>query len=229
MVGAVILFIVFIFIYVTILDIITVLFRLTGLTEEKARFQVVSLLTNSGYTTQESEIIVNSKVRRKLAKATMLFGYAFTVTIVSSIVNIFLSLDTQQQYEILVVVPFAALAVLVFYLIRRTTVIKTKFDLIIEKLGNKLMFGEHSNPVVFLDDYGTMVVAQIILNKMPHMLFETELSKSRLKEDYGILVMAIKSEDGKTHHAHGYTVLKPQDVIVVLGDKNKVRSVFEKV
>ena len=82
MAGALVLFVIFVIIYVVISDIITVFFRLTGLTEENARFQVISLLTNSGFTTRESEAIVSSKVRRRLARATMLFGYAFTVTIV---------------------------------------------------------------------------------------------------------------------------------------------------
>ena len=97
MTGAILMFVFLILIYILISDIITVLFRLTGLTEEKARFQVVSLLTNSGFTTNESEIIVSSKVRRKIAKATMLFGYAFTVTIVSTIVNIFMTFDETKR------------------------------------------------------------------------------------------------------------------------------------
>ena len=79
--GAFILFGIFIFGYMAIAEVFTVLFRLTGLTREKARFQVISMLTNSGYTTSESELITQSKVRRRLARLTMLFGYSFTVTI----------------------------------------------------------------------------------------------------------------------------------------------------
>ena len=87
MAGSLILFAFLIMIYIVIFDVITILFRLTGLTEENSRFQVVSLLTNSGFTTRESEVVVSSKIRRRIARATMLFGYAFTVTIVSTTVN----------------------------------------------------------------------------------------------------------------------------------------------
>ncbi|MFA6709555.1 MAG: hypothetical protein WCR79_07675, partial [Fusobacterium sp.] len=59
------------------------MFRLTGMSEDKARFQVISLLTNSGFTTSESELILKSKKRRSLAKIIMIFGYTFTATIVS--------------------------------------------------------------------------------------------------------------------------------------------------
>ena len=55
MIGSMIVFVLLIIFYITIADIITILFRLTGMTEERARFQVISLLTNSGFTTQESE------------------------------------------------------------------------------------------------------------------------------------------------------------------------------
>ena len=74
MIGSLIVFVLFIIVYIVISDIITIFFRLTGLTEEKARFQVISLLTNSGFTTRESESVVASKIRRRLARATMLFG-----------------------------------------------------------------------------------------------------------------------------------------------------------
>ena len=46
--------------YILIIDIFTILFRMSGMTEEKAKFQVISLLTNSGYTTKESELVVSN-------------------------------------------------------------------------------------------------------------------------------------------------------------------------
>ena len=61
-------------VYLVIAEIFTMLFRFTGLPEEKARFQVISLLTGCGFTTHESELFLNSKGRRRLARYTMLFG-----------------------------------------------------------------------------------------------------------------------------------------------------------
>ena len=43
------------------------MFRLTGMSEDKARFQVISLLTNSGFTTSESELILKSKKKKKFS------------------------------------------------------------------------------------------------------------------------------------------------------------------
>ena len=48
------LFAILILLYWVISEAFTVFFRLIGLPEEKARFQVVSLLTGCGFTTHES-------------------------------------------------------------------------------------------------------------------------------------------------------------------------------
>jgi Trk-type K+ transport system membrane component len=50
-------FLLSIVIFLIVVEVITVLFKLTGLSEEKARFQVISLLTGSGFTTKEAELI----------------------------------------------------------------------------------------------------------------------------------------------------------------------------
>ena len=71
------LFALMILIYWVISEVFTVLFRFTGLPDERARFQVISLLTGCGFTTRESEMILSSRSRRRLARITMLFGYVF--------------------------------------------------------------------------------------------------------------------------------------------------------
>ena len=52
-----------ILLYWIITELFTILFRMTGLPDERARFQVISLLTGCGFTTKESEMIL---ARRRL-------------------------------------------------------------------------------------------------------------------------------------------------------------------
>lgn len=80
-------FLLFIIIFLLIIEIITVLFKLTGLSEEKARFQVISLLTGSGFTTREAELITQHPSRRKLAQLLMVLGYLGFVTGISFLVD----------------------------------------------------------------------------------------------------------------------------------------------
>ena len=228
MAASLILFVFFIIIYILISDIITIFFRLTGLTEEKARFQVISLLTNSGFTTRESESIVNSKVRRRLARATMLFGYAFTVTIVSTTVNFFMTLGRSELDSLLYLLPILVAVMVGFQLLRRSTFFKTKFDGWIESIGNRLMFGKNSNPVVLMEDYGDMVVAHIFLRNLPAILQDVSLRNSVLMAKYNIMVMMVKEPNGEARQARADTVLKAGDVIMVLGSRKAIREVFEK-
>ena len=114
-----ILFSAIVLIYWIILEMFTVMFRITGLPDDKARFQVLSILTGAGYTTKESESFVSSKMRRKLAQVTMLFGYVFNVSIVSALVNVFFSLKEAQvdTFFVGIVIPLM-IAALVIRLIR---------------------------------------------------------------------------------------------------------------
>ena len=229
MAGSLILFVLFIIIYILISDIITIFFRLTGLTEENARFQVISLLTNSGFTTRESEAIVSSKVRRRLARATMLFGYAFTVTIVSTTVNFFMTLGESELDSLLYIIPILLVVILGFHLLRKSSFLKTEFDAWIESIGNRLMFGKQSNPIVLMEDYGDMVVAHVYLRKVPAIVKDLPLSESRLMTDYNIMVIMVKNHSGEARQATAQTVLKKNDIIMVLGKRKDIRTVFEKI
>ena len=81
---ALFLFSLIILIYWVITELFTILFRFTGLPDERARFQVISLLTGCGYTTRESEMFLSNRRRRRLARITMLFGYVARWSILPS-------------------------------------------------------------------------------------------------------------------------------------------------
>ena len=65
------LFSVIILTYWVMTELFTILFRFTGLPDERARFQVISLLTGCGYTTRESEMFLSNRRRRRLARIMM--------------------------------------------------------------------------------------------------------------------------------------------------------------
>ena len=62
----------------------------TGLSQESARFQARSAFTGVGFTTAESEQVVNHPVRRRILLLLMLFGNAGIVTAVTSLLLTFL-------------------------------------------------------------------------------------------------------------------------------------------
>ncbi len=229
LIGAVLLFFLFILVYIMIAEIFTVLFRLTGLTEDKAKFQVISLLTNSGFTTQESEIIATSKIRRKLATITMIFGYAFTVTIVSSVVNIFLALKKTQMHYIIWIVVILGFFVTALYMLQKSIWVKKSFDNSIEKYGNRIMFGKQSNPVIILDTYGGVVMAEVFLTHIPKILENKMLEETELKSKHNINILLIKRNGIIIDNIKGETKVEKNDTIIVFGSRKNIRFVFEKV
>lgn len=79
---------VYFIIVVAVVEIAVVLMRATGLNREVARFQVVSLLTSTGYTTKESELISDHPVRRRIGMFLILFGVVSFAVVVSAVANV---------------------------------------------------------------------------------------------------------------------------------------------
>ncbi len=224
--GALMLFSVFALIYLLIIEIFTILFRLTGLTYDKAHFQVISMLTNSGFTTGDSEAITASKVRRKIAKLTIIFGYLFTVIIMSCVVNIFLSLSNSEIRDMWASTIILGCFIGLFLMVNRSKTVKKFIDLGIEKVGKKIMFGKNSNSIVLLDIYGESVMAEINLVNLPNQLKDVKLKDSKLKEFHKIQLILIKREGETKSIINGEDTLHENDIIVVFGKHQNIKMLF---
>ncbi len=224
-IGSFVLFILFVLVYMIVVEIFVMLFRITGLTAEKARFQVVSLLTNSGYTTQESEIVVNSKNRRKLARLVMIFGYAFTVTIVSTVVNVFFQFRSTYVVSAVAFIPMLIAILLIAYFLKKNKVVNNMTDKMIKKIALKFAKVSRYNNIMVMDDYGSLVMAKIELKKMPKELENLELSSSNIKKEHGINIILKNTAKGEVI-PDANTVFELGDTIVVIGEEKKVWQVF---
>ncbi len=226
MVDSIILLLAFSIVYIFIIEIFTVLFRLTGLTEEVARFQVISLLTACGFTTSKSEVITMTKRRRRLASITILFGYIFSLIIVSVVVNFFFSMSASE------INTFAGIGVtmlaifLCVFLLTRSKRAKIYFDSFINKIYLRLS-KKKSNNILIMDLFGNKTMASISLSRLPEHLVDTPLKDSGLVHEHGIQVLII-TRNGKTLESiDGDTRLKLHDNIVVLGKEKEIHRLFE--
>ena len=84
----------YLLVFLVVVEFLSILLRMTGMNDEKAKFQVISLLTSTGFTTAESETIMRHPARRKIAQYIMLLGYvslgtfvAFLATTINTIAN----------------------------------------------------------------------------------------------------------------------------------------------
>ena len=137
MFDSIIFLFVFSIIYMLIIEVFTVLFRLTGISEEKARFQVISLLTACGFTTSKSEAITMTRRRRSLAATTILFGYIFSLIIVSVVVNVFIEMMASSVNTFVGIgATFTGVFLMVFVLVKFRRA-RIRFDSLIDKIYMK--------------------------------------------------------------------------------------------
>ena len=214
---ALLLFAIIILLYWGISELFTILFSFTGLPEEKARFQVMSLLTGCGFTTRESEMILSNRPRRRLARITMLFGYVFNITIVSAFINVFLSLKLAEVGSYLgLLIPLAVIALIFIFI--RVPAVRAWGDGKLEKFANRLIHENGGNIVMPLDYIGTDSIALVTLHYIPEEYQGVSLAKTGLKQDTGILVMLVESPGKKAVPAGADTVFHLGDKLTVFGD-----------
>ncbi len=215
--------------YIMIIDVFTMLFRITGLTEEKARFQVISLLTNSGYSTKESEIVVGVLPRRRLARTVMLFGYVFGITIVSVFVNMMISLPNYEKEEVWPVLIVVCALFIIFLLVKRIPRVKALFSSRMEAWGRKWIYGKLDNAVVLLDQFPKGVIASVMLNKPPIEIENKPVGEIGLREKYGIRLIFIKRGEEMLTEVTDDMVVQRDDTLVVFGPVKQIRQVLGSV
>ena len=220
------LFILIVLLYWVISELFTILFRFTGLPDEKARFQVLSLLTGCGFTTRESEIILSTRRRRALARRIMLFGYVFNITIVSALINLFVSLNRGQMehYILVLLVPLTVVAVLL--ILTRLPAARGRINRWLENLAEKFLIKGSSNSVMILDYIGQDTIALVSLKEVPEEMDGKTLSEIGLRAKENILVMLLERGSSKAVPAGPDTSFLPGDKLTVFGSYKSICRVF---
>ena len=224
---ALLLFSLIILLYWVITELFTFFFRLTGLPAEKARFQVISLLTGTGFTTRESEMVLSSRKRRRLARVTMLFGYVFNITIVSAFINVFLSLKIVQVEKQFFGFLIPLVTVALIFIFMRVPKVHAWFDNLLKRTADRIFDRRETfNAVMLVDNIGNGSIAQVTLRCIPDEYQGLTLAETRLRPETGILVMLVESRGGKEVPASADTVFQTGDKLIVFGDYKTICKTF---
>ena len=220
------LFSLIILLYWVIAEMFTILFRFTGLPDERARFQVISLLTGCGFTTRESEMILSSKARRRLARITMLFGYVFNITIVTALINVFFSLKEGQagKYFAGILIPLTVIAVILVFI--RVPAVRAWGDRALERLARRILRHDDTNTVLLIDYIGQASIAQVTLYSVPEEFRGVPLADTGLKTEKHILVMLVERAGKAAEAAQAGTVFADGDKVTVFGDYANICRTF---
>ena len=214
-------------IYFTLINIFVALFRITGLTKEKARFQVISMITCVGFTTGEAEVITLNRRRRRLAIICMITGNLFNVLIISLIINLISNITRENiaienLYWVFIIVGI----LLLLLIISKIPPIARIIEKVLEAFGRKI-FSSHNNEniLTILDSYDSDAIIEIFINKIPEILENKTLMESNLKNQYNINLLMLK-RGNRTIEISKDTVVQNKDRIVIFGNKQVIKDLF---
>ena len=220
--------------YLLAIEIFSVAFKLTGLSSKKIKFQVASLFTSTGFTTNESELIVGDDRRRKIATACMYTGHIFSVAFMGLIINVFFTLvnvkeidySIQTYTEWYFIILYVTSALFVLMLILKIPPINKHFQKFLETIAiNSSRKTRNTNYISVIDLQGKHAITEVILNNIPQFAVDTPLSKMELTKNFSINVLSIK-RGKRIIDVTKDTMFRKGDILIVFGLINDIKQAF---
>jgi len=191
----------------------TVALTLTGLSREVARFQARSAFSGVGFTTKESEQVVQHPVRRRIVLLLILLGHAGVVTALASLIISFTNFTGGQWLPRLLAL-IGGLALL--WRIAASKLIDRWLSRLIGWALKRWTHLDVRDYAALLNLSGEYRVVELQV-KPEDWLSNRRLSDLKLRDE-GILVLGIHKSDGTYIGApRGHTEIRPGDTLVLYG------------
>ena len=175
----------------SIVRIASVAMRLTGMPDGQARFQALSALTGTGFTTSEAEMIVNYPIRRKIVASLMIIGNLGLVSFVSTLMISFMRTDAHLP-SIAAQIGWIVVGVGLLYLIMVNKSVDRVFCRMISSiLKNHTELGKRRfTRLLQIGDGVSVVEHQVALD-------EAQSLQSLLQGHPDLHVLAVREKNGK--------------------------------
>lgn len=194
----------------------------TGLSREAARFQARSAFTGVGYTTSESENIVNHPVRRRLVMSLMLIG---NVGIISAIASLMLTfIDTSEGgigalWRVVIILIF----MLILWVLSKSKILEMFIMKAIKKALLKFTDLNIKDYVEILNLTGDYEITVLSVNKGDWME-NKKLKELELYEE-GVNLIAIRRKDGAfIGTPQSSTKVMPGDDLIIYGRERALKN-----
>ena len=221
--AALVVFNILILLYQIMIEVFSAIFRVDGVQIDKARFQIISILTGTGFTTNESEIMLATRKRRKITQIMILFSYIFNISIVSTIVNLFISTSNTSLTELIIGVVLTVINITLLIGLNKSTKIRRIFDNLVLRIGKRKK-KRKINPISIYDYYGNKVIAEVRIIKMHDKI--TDLNIVKFKKDYNIQLLVVKRGSLIISDIDETIKIQDNDVLLVFGNYKVIRNLF---
>lgn len=198
----------------------TAALTMTGVSRELARLQSISAFTGVGFTTSESEALVEHPVRRRVLMLLMILGNAGVVTAISSLILSFTGLEQRAGYMRAV---YILGGLVVLWLLARSEWVDKSVHRIMQRLLARSGAIRAYDYARLLDLQGDYVVSTHRVSADDWMAGRS-LSELKLFEE-GISVLGIHRSDGDyVGVPRGETEVVAGDVIVLYGADDDIED-----
>ncbi len=208
--------IIFLILFVLIwllIEILSIVLKLTGLELSKARFQVISILTHTGFTTRESELIAQHPVRRKIASALMIVSYVAQITLITLLFNVI----TQATRNVLSTAIALAAMVLFVVVVTQSKFLSDRFDQWTEKLlKNRIKKASSANRIDQILNLSPEFSVYELIVDTDSFICKKTLRELKLKEHF-IQVLKIDRGDEMIDFPSADTRVLAGDRMIVYG------------
>lgn len=208
-------------------------FELTGLEWTLAKFQALSCFSGTGFTTQESELVVTHPQRRKIASILMILGNAGLVTMIATFANTLRPNLPQFEIPFLhliipsMLLPWINLVIIIWcvYFLYRIFTHSKMARIITEALRSRLVKSDILQKVTIEElmiSTGGYGVASIEVCPGSEILNKTLLEADLRKEDVNIL--AIERQQRMVVNPKSGTRIRQGDRLICFGKLENIRS-----
>lgn len=201
-----------------VVEIAAALLIMTGLNRDIARFQAVSMLTATGFTTKESELVLRHPFRRRIAIFLILFGVFSLAVIISTLSNIFTK--SFRLYELFWVTAVLAAFLIVLKNKRMGAYLTRKTEHHLEKV-----FELHELPIheVLYINGSSDLLAEVQIRHNSHFIGQAVSEIGKRLSDINILYIQRGTEKSRQFDSQ----IEEGDKLFVYGNKQEIEEVFK--
>lgn len=206
-----------------IVKIASVALNLTGLDEKKAFFQALSAFTGTGFTSRESELVINNDIRRRIIMTLMILGNAGLVSVITTLM---ISVFRGGGGGAIPILLNIIIILLVIMLIIKVALNKAIMRKLTKKIQKKLIKSPTftKRPVEEImrlaEGYG---IAEVTLADNFADLDKTLFESSFRQND--ILIIAIERDTGVIPTPHASDRLLPNDTLICYGKLDNIAKI----
>ena len=208
---------------VLVVKIASIALKMTGLDEKRSHFQALSAFTGTGFTTKDSELVLENDIRRKIIVVLMILGNAGLVTVISTLV---ISFSRGNTFPLLVNAGTVLLLIFALYkILTHKGVMKFLNDKIESKLEKSPPFQKRPMEEILhvAKNYG---IAEVNIKGHCQDLNKT-LNESSLRAK-DILVLAIERENTVIPTPKADDRILLNDTLICYGKLSNIAGIIER-